>query len=381
MNLYVFTNGWYLIELGAPRENIAIVWAIFFLPGTFLIFFSKKLIVIGRLKRAIVALETLKAATLLSAFFIFRYSQNYLSVYVVSGVLGMFFVPFYPLTYTFLKELFKDKSIVKFSNLSEVSFQVSGAVALFISGFIIKKFGFQGVVLLSTICLFASSFLMVLIEEPGASILKAKEAVSSGGSKIRISNLKLVFGFFHLVPQVVILLLNIPTLVYVEQVMGAGPIEYGILDSVTALSGMLVSIVWTYYSSVSSRLSAFTFVGLGSVFILFLISLYSPSHNYFPYFAFALLGGFLISFKMMSRAQLMINHTADDVAVYGLRYQTFANFCLVAGAFGMASLLRSDNGQKSFAILSAVTFSFLALILFLLLKMRKVESSLILSRK
>jgi hypothetical protein len=292
-------------------------------------------------------------------------------VYIVSGVLGVFFVPFYPLTYAFLKEIFKAQSVVKFSNLSEVSFQVSGAIALFASGFVYKKFNFEGIVAISVCCLFISSTLMSLIKEPSATVItKEVSAATDSTQNQKMSTLKLTFGFFHLIPQVVLLLLNIPTLIYVEKVMGAGPVEYGVLDSMTALSATLISFVWAYYSSLSSRILTFVVMGVGAVLMLLLLGSFYTDQFFFPFLAFSVLGVFLVSFKMMSRSQLMLTHTAQEVAKYSLYYQLLANVCIVAGAFGMASLLHNDNGQRALVILAFVTFLFLIFVTPILNRLR-----------
>ncbi len=375
LDLYIFTNGWYLIELGAPRPSIAVAWAIFFLPGTFLIFFSKKLMVLGRLKKSILTLEILKALTIICAVFLFRMYPRYESVYIISGVLGIFFVPFYPLTYTFLKEIFKTNTVVRFSNLSEVSLQISGAIALFSSGFIYKILGFDGIVVIAASCLTISSILMCFIIEPGA-----QEAAQNGvgentiAATQKMSPLKLTFGFFHLVPQVILLLLNIPTLIYVEKVMQGGPIEYGILDATTALAATGVSFAWAYYSSISSKVITFVVMGVVAAIMLIVLGTFYTNALYFPYVAFGILGMFLVSFKMMSRSQLMLTHTANEVAKYSLYYQLVANLSLVGGAFWMASILNNDNGQKCFIILAALALIYAVLITPVLKKLRSEKT-------
>lgn len=373
LNLYIFTNGWYLLELGAERTSVATSWAIFFLPGLFLIFFSKNLMVLGRLKKSILVLEFLKALTLCLAVILFKFKASVFSVYLVSGVLGAFFVPFYPLTYAFLKELFKSSRIVKYSNISEVSFQLSGVIAMLSSGFIYKHLSFIHLTGVSAILLFVSALLISFIREDLE--VTSESSTTKTDLSIKSSKLTLAFGFIHLMPQTIILLMNIPMLIYVEQVMKKGPIEYGILDACCAFSAMFVGFFWAYFSKASSRLSTLVVVGALTGVGLIIVGNFYFDFLIYPYLIFAVLSLFTVSFKMMSRGQLMLTHTAAEVAKYSLFYQLFSNICLVAGAFLMSIYLKSDNGQGSLAYLSLIAFIYLIIAIPVLKRINKLKAT------
>jgi hypothetical protein len=364
MSLYLFTHGWYLLELGGGKLSIGLSWAVFFLPGAFMLPVVPRLLKQFSIPKVQFTFEAAKAVMLCIAFIWLKLWPTLSAVYLFSACFGLLFAPFYPGTYALLKRLFVDTSVVKYSNLFEVSLQLSGALALFTSGFAYERAGFLGIVALSAVCLIGSCFFISKVKGP--QFLSASSPESWGETYyrffsslglVRLSDRRLWLGLLHQVPQNAILLSNIPIMLYVGNTMKAGPKVFGYLDSLYSLVAVAVSIYWskkTKYTSSVPVLTALSLVGAGA----YLSFAYFPAVGVIPYLLMSFESLGLTSAKIMSRAVYIETCSEEFVTQYTSFFQLVSNLSLVFGAFALGALLKNHDPSAGLTCLAVVMVLF-----------------------
>lgn len=364
MDLYLFTHGWYLIELGGGKLSLGVSWAIFFLPTLLMLPACARLLKEYSVRRVQLSFEIAKASMLWVALFWLSVKPSIAAVYLLSAAFGFLFSPFYPATYALLKNLFSDNRIGKYSNLFEVSLQIAGAVALFSSGFLYENYRFYGIVFVSALAVTGSCFFLLRLEQVGSPSGKTKQPWLStylsffSFPETRLSDWRFLAGLTHQIPQSAVLLLNIPLVVYVYQKMGGGPREYGYLDALYALSALGTSLVWSKWPQMNKRPSLLILSGSFSV-IGFIALAGLPPSGVLPFIYIASLASALTSAKLIGRATYIENSPTDFVVRFTPFFQLVANSTLVLGAYFAGIVMEQGSVDAAMYCLAGLMAFFL----------------------
>jgi len=369
LDLYLFTHGWFLVELGANKQSIGVSWAIFFLPSLVMLPLCGKLLEERPIRSILLSFEIAKAFLLWSAFLLFKFTPSLTSVYLVSALLGISFSPFYPATYTLLRELFTSQSVVRYSNLFEISLQLAGSFALVGSGFILESFGFVGIVLIAAVTVTTSCIFLFSMDDSSQEIKVPKQSWAQAFQKSfllqdrsQIRKPQFLLGLVHQVPQTCILLSNIPLVLYVSHMMNAGPKEYGFLDGLYGFAALAASLLWARWPQRSSNRNLLILMSaLGAIgFVQFALL---PSYSPLPYLYMILFAIVITSSKIMSRAAFIQSSEKEFIATYSPFFQIVSNLSLVIGAFLVGILMDHQGVQAAMLSLAAIMLMYSLLML------------------
>ncbi len=360
MDFYLFTHGWYLIELGGGKLSIGLSWAIFFIPSLFMLPICARLLKEYPVRQVQLGFEIAKAAMLWVALVWLIFMPSLAAVYILSACFGLLFSPFYPATYTLLKGLFADDRVVRYSNLFEVSLQLAGATALFASGFVYEQFAFTGIIVASAVAVTASCGFLLRLENFGTAERTSASWIQSYLQFFKLpparelKDFRFLAGLTHQIPQSAILLSNIPMVLYVSQKMHAGPIEYGYVDALYGVVGLGTSLFWTKWPGLSKRSGAILLAsGLGTLgFIAFGAF---PATSFYPYLYISILAAGLTSTKLMARATYIESCSTEFVTQYSPLFQLVSNAVLVIGAYFSGALMSRFSESAAMLALALVT--------------------------
>jgi MFS family permease len=376
MDLYLFTHGWYLIELGGDKLSIGVSWAIFFVPSLLMLPVCARLLKEYSVRNVQLGFEVAKAAMLWVALLWLFFFPSLAAVYILSACFGLLFSPFYPATYTLLKGLFADDRVVRYSNLFEVSLQLAGAMALFASGFLYDRSGFIGIVFASAIAVTASCGFLLRLESFGTSQRSPVSWLQSYWQFFKLPSprelieFRFLAGLTHQIPQSAVLLSNIPMILYVSQRMHGGPLEYGYLDALYGVVGLGTSLFWTKWPELSkssvalllaSALGTLGFVAFGAF----------PATSFLPYLYISILAAGLTSTKVMARATYIESSSKEFVTSYSPLFQLVSNAVLVLGAYFSGALMESYSDSVAMLALALMIGGFTLFFPWLQLKLRE----------
>lgn len=363
MDLYLFTHGWYLIQLGGGGLSIGVSWAIFFSPSILMLPACSRLLKEYSVRRVQLSFEIAKASMLWVALVWIVFWPSIAAIYLLSACFGLLFSPFYPATYTLLKNLFDDGRVVKYSNLFEVSLQLAGATALFASGFIYEQLKFPGIVLVSALAVSASCLFIGRLEQVGANFPSTESWLRTYINFFRLPNFsqfadpRFLAGLTHQIPQSTILLMNVPLVAFVYQKMGAGPREYGYLDSLYGVVALATSLAWTKWPKWSrsapvllaaSAAGCLGFIAFGTLNMT----------GSLPYWYMAAIAVALTTSKLMARATYIERCEKQFVAENTPLFQMFSNLTLVAGATLAGAVMEHSSVDTTMLSLAGVMAAF-----------------------
>jgi len=375
IDLFVYTQGWYVLQLTGDNLSVGFSWSIFFTPSLLFLPIMGKMLDSPNVKKVLMGFEFAKAAILLLFIPLLYLLPNVHLVYLMSALFGIFFATFYPSIYVVLKKVAPSEATAKYSHLFELSIQIASVLAMALAGLLYNALGFLTLAGMGGILLICSGLLISKIKikslDDSNSFRLLQEyrnfisLVRTVFSRKDNSNKRLyLFGVFHQFPQNIVLAVNIPILLYVYQVMQKGPMEYGILDGVAGFAALLTGLFWTrFYKSGQSRwlmlcmplLTAFSFV---------LIAIIHPV-SIVPYLAFFLMSAFLTSSKIQCRAAVLLATPAEVMGKLTTFYQTISYAVMIILAFSTSYLCHTMSISRVFvvfAILMAAFTFFLLLI-------------------
>jgi len=364
MDIYLFTHGWYILQLGGNKLAIGTSWAMFFLPSILMLPACSRLLRDHSVRKVQLGFEIAKALMLWVAIAWLTLRPSVWSLYTLSICFGLLFAPFYPATYALLKGLFNDERVVRYSNLFEVSLQLSGAGSLLVSGIIYEKIGFVSIVWVAAISVSASCVFLYSMSERKTAPKKAHEtwlqtylwffkAPEPGVVRDR----RFWLGLIHQVPQSVVLLSNIPLVVYVSQKMGAGPKLYGYLDSLYAVVGLTTSLIWSKANTRPLHAQGLWFWALAGATSFTCLAVF-PAPVALAAFFIGLLSGTMTSIKLASRSTYIRLCSQEFITRYTPTFQLFSNLALIVGCFAMGGLMQTWSVDAANICLASVMIVF-----------------------
>lgn len=368
INLFVYTQGWYVLDISGNNLSVGLSWSLFFTPGLFLLPILGKLLDSSHVKGVLVAFEFLRAAILIIFIPILYFFPKIYVVYLMSAFFGFFFATFYPSIYVVLKRIVPDDMISKYSHMFELSIQIASSVSILISGFLYKKIGFFSLTALGAAFIFISAFLMYTLkldknisQKQSFSLLSEyknffglfKEMLKSEKQTKR----DYLFGIFHQFPQNITMAANIPLLLYVYETMHKGPVEYGILDALVGVAAMFAGIFWTRYYKISQRRALVILMPFLTGLSFFSIGLI-PAKFILPYILFYIMATFLTSAKIQCRAAVLKTTSKEMIGRLTSLYQTVSYILTLSLAFLLSYLSQCMAVQNVFFVLGAFMFVF-----------------------
>ncbi|MBI4405644.1 MAG: MFS transporter [Deltaproteobacteria bacterium] len=354
--------GWYLLQLTGQKLSVGIAWTLIFVPGILFLPFSASLLDLCKARSVILFFEVLKVLLLLAAasFLVVRPSSGV--VYLLSILFGLAFAPFYPMGYVAVKRYSQSDVVAKHSSLLEVSIQIACIIGVVLTGFLLEKIGFVAILFLASAFGLASVVVAVLLkpatgDENRQGVFEyflrssAKNSLVSFSSAIKKSialsgryRQTAWFGLIHQIPQNLILVSNVPLLIYVSDAMKKGPFEYGLLDAVFSVLALGCGFYWSTRKCFSLSSVALSSVCSGVTLVLF--GLVSPN-GLMPYLVMILLAVAMVSAKIHSRSFLLQIVDESDIGVLSSFFQ-LVSYVVMLAMFFLISFL-CDRWHVSFA--------------------------------
>lgn len=347
-NLFMFTQGWYLLQLTGEKTSVGTTWTIFFIPGLILLPIIGRILDRPDLKTILAKIEFAKVV-LFTTFMILigHYPSKYL-VYLLAVLYGMAFAPYFPSTYVLIKRLVESSKQARYSHLFEISLQLSNIIAVFASGFLFEALGFHNLLGLSAafIALGAVGILTLKLDLPNSTV-HSKSFVSAYTDLLNLlveirrdkvlTSKQFLFGSIHQFPHALIMVSNVPLILYVYEIMRKTPREFGMIDSSIGAMGVIAGLFWARFHKYSERKSVFIFTSIFAGVATLSLGLMSHS-KILPYFGIALMGGLLISSKIIARAAVVYMLPKNRVGLYSSIFQTLGSMIMLS-LFVITSLL------------------------------------------
>jgi MFS family permease len=366
VNLYTFTQGWYLLELSGQKLSVGLSWTLFFLPSLIIFPLIGRILDSENLKKTLIGLELVKCALLGVLCLLLTWHPSTHLIFGINILLGIAYAPFFPGIYVVLKSVLSQNQLTRYSHLFEVSLQVSNIVSVMASGLIYKAVGFEIILLIGSGLILISCFFLHQIQfktqsitnKEGKFFSEYKNVIRSSYEAIRSAALtpqQLVVGLFHQFPQTVALISNVPILLYVYQVMKKGPVEYGILDSIFGIAAVAASLFWSHFHVLSEKRQTLFWVTLFSAISILIMGFTSPNLN-FPYIVMFFYGAFLISSKILMRASVVRMTPQNKAGTFATLFQS-ANSLIMIFMFLITSYLSEIwNPPSVFLFLATLMF-------------------------
>jgi len=264
IGFFLYTQGWFILNLKGSSLSVGLAWSIFFTPSIFVLPIFGKLLNSVYSKKTIVYSEFLKAFLMIVFIPIIYIWPNIYLVYLLSSLMGILFAIFIPSLFVILKNVFNDLKTVKYSHLLEISIQIGSTVSIFLSGYIYSAAGFELTLFIGGILTICSAILLMMIPiniqgklEPIHIFKEYKEYVEFTLKSIFRNDKKCginhLFGILHQFPQNIILILNIPLIIYVDQAMKKSSFQYGIIDASIGLVAMFCGLFWSRHFRMSQK--------------------------------------------------------------------------------------------------------------------------------
>jgi len=373
INLFVYTQGWYVLQLTGDNLSVGLSWSIFFTPSLVFLPIMGKLLDSSAVKKVLIFFEFAKAAILLAFIPLLYFIPNLYLVYLMSGLFGIFFSTFYPSIYVVLKKVVPESDAAKYSHMFELSIQIASILAMTLSGLLYKTLGFLPLVGMGGFLLILSGLLISKIQIKRGNFVASFNLLEEYknflglfkivfNKKDETAKRTYLFGVFHQFPQNIVLAVNIPILLYVYQVMQKGPFEYGILDGVAGLAAFMAGLFWTkYYKRGQSKILLVGMPVLTAMSFCLIATLRPVS--ILPYSAIFLMSLFLTSSKIQCRAAVLIATPADLMGRLTTFYQTMSYAFMIVLVFTISYLCHITSINTVFfvfAILMSVFTLFIS---------------------
>lgn len=362
-NQLLFTQGWYLLEITGEKTTVGLTWSLFFLPSLLVLPLIGQLLDTMDLKRFLMRVEGAKALAFVLFAGILALKPHPYVVYGMAVVYGMLFAAYFPSVYVVLKRLSSPSEQTRNSHLMEVSLQISNVVSVFATGFLYESLGFVPVMLLSALCVGAGALLMACLDgEMLVPASKSRGPLTDGYRRFLDGLLmrsgsdliprERIFGFLHMFPHAIIMVSNVPLILYVSDVMGKGVKEFGIIDALIGFAAMAASLCWSRWHRISERPWVYTASSAAGALACVGMAVI-PGSGVAPYLWVTLLGWFLVSSKVMARAAMVRMVSKEQMGAYGSMFQTVGNGIMLA-LFTAISALSRDIGPGALYVILGV---------------------------
>lgn len=369
-NYFIFTQGWYLLYLTGSKTSVGTSWCIFFVPALLFLPLIGSLLDGPNLKKVLMRVEFAKIIIFVSFAVLLKLKPTTTLVYLMSGLYGIFFAMYFPSVYVLLKRLVPANQQTKYSHLTEASLQISNIVGVFSSGFLFQAIGFENLLLLSAgaVGLGLLGLRTLKFEVIGQTSSK-KQSLFSGYKKVfglllgqspetkRLDQKTTTFGFFHMFPHAIIMVSNVPLILYVSDIMHKGVREFGVIDALIGLAALGASLLWSRLHSLSERKDVYVALSLISGAVCMAALLVSPE-GVSPYVWIFVFGATLVSSKVIARANLVRMVSKEQMGSYSSLFQTVGNAVMLA-LFALVSMLsHTFDARNLFAILGVAMLGY-----------------------
>ena len=352
-NFFIFTQGWYLLEITGEKTSVGITWSLFFLPSLLLLPMIGILLDKFDLKKVMINFEVLKILIFLLFVPLLKWNPDPVLVYALAIAYGIAFVTYYPSVYVIVKHLVPEALQTRYSHVFELSLQVANIVGCVASGFIYEQIGFLNLLLISVLCFVVGWIGMTFLKlperekSPSLSVLlggyrdvyRILKRFRSDGA---LSQRQFLFGVLHQFPQAIILVGNIPIILYVSEIMQKGPAEFGVLDAVISIAAAVVSLFWSQYHEISRTRSANILISFAAGAAVCLTGFIDGS-GLLPYAWMVVYGSLLISSKILARGAIVRMIPPLQMGTYSALFQTCA-YSLMMVLFLCVSFLTNHVG-------------------------------------
>lgn len=374
IDLFVYTQGWYVLQLTGSHLSVGFSWSIFFTPSLFLLPIMGSLLDSPGVKKVLITFEFLKSAILLLFIPILYLMPSIYFVYLMSALFGIFFSTFYPSIYVVLKKVVPTDLAAKYSHLFELSIQVASMIAMALAGLLYVMLGFLPLIAMGSLLLIFSALIMTRIHIKQNVSFESIHLLNEYKKFFDLFKIVFgrkndnrrtyLFGVLHQFPQNIILAINIPILLYVYNVMKKGPYEYGMLDSVAGLAAFLAGIFWTKYYKKGQSKKLLVSMSLLTVLSFLLIAILHPK-SILPYGAFFLMSLFLTSSKIQCRAAVLMTTPAEVMGRLTAFYQTISYALMIMLAFATSYLCYLMSINTVFAFFALLMSAFTLFIIWI----------------
>jgi MFS family permease len=106
INLFIYSQGWYVLDISGSKLSVGLSWSLFFTPGLFLLPVVGKLLDSEGAKKVLLFFEFGRAAVLFTFIPVLYLVPTVHMVYIMSAIFGLFFCTFYQETAFFSFKLF-----------------------------------------------------------------------------------------------------------------------------------------------------------------------------------------------------------------------------------------------------------------------------------
>jgi MFS family permease len=374
VNLYAYTQSWYALQLTGEKLGVGLTWTLFFVPGVVLMPALQRSL--NRWDGRQLLMASQAAQALVFGIFACTLSlhPSIWQIYLLALMFGVTFAPFYPVTYIILKNALPEQKAVRYSNFFEIMVQVAGVLAAFLANALLAKLGF--ITILGIAAAFSVLAVVVLsfMQWNATSTTSPKETsepVQKGTGNIlrflipktgyapNTDSRVLAFGFIHQLPQNLILVSNVPLVLYVYEIMKKGPLEYAALDAIYGVVAMAASLLWAKFSRASAEPKQLAIHAVLSGVGLWVLAI-AHADGIMPYAIYTVLSFFMVSSKIQSRAIVVKNMSEDALTQFTPVYQFWGNTLLMV-MFALITQLSSVTDIRttylvlgSFSVIFAV---------------------------
>jgi MFS family permease len=339
-NLFLFTQGWYLLELTGKKASVGMAWSLYFLPGLVLLPILGKVLKEFPIRKLVLYAEKSRLLLFLLLVGVLSYWPSPEVLYVSVAVFGILVTPYYPVVYTLLKLTSPRTKAAEYSHWFEAAFQFSMLLSVVGSGFLYERLGFIRTLYvvggLFAISIFFWRNLEVVsnTRRKGSFSIRAcylefweltrKLYRKNESSVWFVQPSDMRFGVIHLIPHAVILSANIPILLYVHDIMKKGPIEYSILDGMFSMGAVVAGLFWGKFTQLSESKNLFVLIPLVSSFMLVVFG-FSSGKGHIPYLLVLVLAWLLGSAKSLARAKVIEVIPQEHLSQASSLFQFFGN--------------------------------------------------------
>lgn len=370
-NLFLFTQGWFLLKETGVANGVGLTWALFFLPALLFLPAIGKVLDTYSLRTVISATEAIKCALFILFSIAIRLSPTPSLVYLLSVFYGLCFSIYFASVYVAVKRLVPQEDQAKYSHISEVSLQVSNVLAAVVSGFIYESIGFENLLLVSAVFTaigflgarqinevarseFSFSSLFAIVRESYANTGKflKKQFLPAEKEETRLEKRDYIFGMFHLFPHAIIMVSNIPIIFYASEILKVSAVGFGVLDSLIGVAGIAVGLFWSKNKALSLKSGPVVILAILGALVLALTPSATNIWITAP-LALFFMGATLISTKILSRGQIVSKLPVASAGTYTTLFQMMGTAMLLA-LLGIVSLVRAAFGPSEMFITLAV---------------------------
>ena len=366
-NFLLFSQGWYLLQISGSKASVGLTWSLFFLPSLLVLPFLGQIFDSPRLKAMLERLERAKIFLFVLFFGLLSFSPRPELVLLLSVLYGICFVPYHPSVYVMVKRLVPPESQARYSYFFEISLQLANIIAVLASGWLFDKFGFLTLLLLSAGFVVLGLLGLRRVDEtaltlPAASAVKHTENPyrrlwtlfwKNAGPGGELERRQFWFGVFHQIPQGVILVGNVPMILYVSDVMKKGAWEFGLLDGVFGLAALLISVFWSarknWIPNVrdNALMSLLGGVTIASVALI-------PGTGLWPYLWMTFYGALLVSNKLFARAAIVAWVPKEKMGTFSTLFQMTGTMMMMGLFLVESAILQSHGVIAGYAFLAMV---------------------------